>query len=200
MAALILIFSFHRLAPEGMRWLKERKEQAEAERIRVLSTEMVNEALQKAPLMLPVIRSMPHLTHLCRELPAIDVYWWERSVAFAMIAIGKAGLLDKTDHRKGKEVSEYIGLLVDARLAKAGDEFPSLDVEEFEAEIKQELEILENDVTSLPFPDQFNFVVGQRICTWSGVAQAFPISEEGRDTLFYMTLGKTCAGAMARYL
>jgi len=213
MAGAILLFSLPQLVPDGVRWLRARKEragaqkertaaekgQADAEKVLARSAAMVDEALRKAPLMLPAIRAMPHLAHICRELPEINVRSWERGVTFAMISIGKAGLLDKTDRERWKDLSADIGALLDVRLGDARDEFPSSEMDDFEADIKEELEEIQNDHPTLPFSDQFNFVVGQRVCVWGGIAQAFPASAKDQEILFYMTLGKSCAMAMARY-
>ena len=155
---------------------------------------VVEVAMRKAPLIKPALRRLQHIDWAHSAVTATDDASCTRAALLAIILVGRGALLGQASDAEHQKIVDDIDAILDDHVGTSAREFPSLELEEFESELRESLAAIRATAPTLDFPDLFHAALGDRICAWAGIARS-----ESWDTtrwaLLRMTVGRACSDA-----
>ena len=152
---------------------------------------VVETARAKAPLIRSALLQMPQLGWAHASIEATDVGEWNYGITLALVCTGRAFLLSRATSEDRAAIAADVEAVLDHQVGDPSNEFPSLDLEEFEAELRAALAELKSNQPTLPFSDRMNAALGERVCTWVGLAHD-PAWSDVQRPLLHMTIGQIC--------
>lgn len=152
---------------------------------------VVETAQTKAPLIRPALLQMPNLDWAHASIKATDQEKWTYGTLLALLCVGRALLLSRTATDAHDALTEAVGYAINSRVANSTNMFPSLDLEEFDVELRDVLTDLATLVPTLAFRDRMNAALGQCVCKWVGLIDD-STWESSQRPLLHMAIGGVC--------
>ena len=152
---------------------------------------VVETAQAKAPLIRPALLQMPYLDWAHASIKATDEDAWAYGAFLALVCVGRALLLSRSPTESHDGFTAAIDYAINSHVGNSTHKFPSLDLEEFDSELRATLAGLDTLVPTLAFPDRMNAALGQCVCKWVALVHD-STWESSQRPLLHMAIGGVC--------